>query len=154
MTEVSFEKSLNDLKQIYEIPKLHIANRLGDLRAEIDLAFAQSTNDCKVRNVWLKLIETVYNYEQDCCKSVEKNLNEKFSTIISAINTNEPDCNELIQDEMRKIEKVLFLNKTLFFFNKNTCENKSLLDQDNEFKLVIINDEFISREAIETFLKR
>lgn len=157
---MSSTKDLEDLKSIFEIPRLHISNYFTDLRAEIDLAFIKDNNDQNCE-LWNEMIEIVNKHEKECLKKITKNKFSEQSTVdfmqkIDLIETNiknQIETKALIEDEKFKIEKMLFLNQTLIFLDVNNYKNMNLLKRSHLFKLIAISDEFISKNGIDTLKK-
>ena len=93
-------------------------------------------------------ISDVFNRKAEQKKEDSSDDSEEFQEI-----------NDLIYDERIKVEKILFLRKTMFFLSKTDAseENKQLFSElkTNETSgiLILIENEFFGSQAIEFFKK-
>ncbi len=137
------QNMLKNLKQIFEIPRLYIANYFIDLKSEIDLAFNKKLiNDFnhEIKTKWLEIINRINLFEKDCLKKF-KNLNDlefkiRIQTIEDHINNGlEKDTiKSLIEQEEINLIKYLFLNQTITF-----------IDNPKQTFLIIIKDEYLTK---------
>lgn len=146
-----------------------------------DILITDISLKSKFKENWTKIISNVDLLENECIKSYKKCKNyetsqetkenlqlieNKLKNLANLFNqniTNEKyeqeidEINDLIYDERLKIEKILFLNKTIIFFNKTNCKHNNLLGKlESEIavgKLLVISNEYFGEKGIE-FLKR
>ena len=141
-----FSKKLEQLKLLLEFPRLYISNYFSDLRTQIDLAFFakelainNSEQLIELRKYWNDMIYKLNSFEEKCLirrsitkfKELTKETNQMFKLVESKLDlikqiSDEEQSNEiilelddLVYDELAKIEKILFLNKTIIFLNKS-----------------------------------
>lgn len=174
-------KQFEQLKLIFECPRLYISNYFTELRCQIDLAFIQqSINNQSNSNInnndWSQIIETIDSYELKCFKSKPSNkfnlklsqeINQKIRLIDRvlkqiALKENDDlsrqlyDLHNLIYGEVFKLEKLLFLNQTAIFVPKNNCQFGGIfdkMDQSAVGKLIIAKNEYFGQKSIQ-FLNR
>ena len=126
----------NELKQMQKFPRFHLSKYFDELKNEIDLKYAVKQDE-QVK--YLEIIKNIELFEQDAYKN-SKSFNT-FDKEIKLIEDklNDSNLNEITQliDELKyKIEKEIFLNKSIFFY-----EEYSLL--------IILNDEFIRKKSFD-----
>jgi hypothetical protein len=162
MNETIMHNELDKLKQILQIPKLYINDKLTQLKSEIDLDYVKQItylkqSNCNIsdidqlKNEWLILIAFVDTYQDECLKQltpISKQNRQSALDLINSIEDNRlhkdiTDVFELIQAEIFNIESKIFLNKSLLFIKKSNETNSS--------KLVITPNESISWRAIKQF---
>ena len=126
------------LKLLITLPRLYIANYFSDLRAEVDLAFVkQKLIEQNIKN-WTEIIAAISQFEIECLKQQPNNqLNEHLTQIA----TKQIELMEhlVLNEQLFKIEKIVFKNKTLIFLEK-PC-----------LKLLVIKNEYLARGSIENF---
>lgn len=169
---------LNDLKLLFEIPRLYIYNLFNDIRNEIDIAVNEkiikergSFNESLISN-WLKMIDIVYSFEYNCLKNFKNN---KFSSEsskstqnviesiefklnllttqsenIDDIETELDNLDDQIYDEAYKLQKIIFMSKTLAFFDENNCKIKNYFGSSGRTtgKLIIIKNEYFGKRGL------
>ena len=151
-SEITKEKLLNDsnnIKDIIDFPSLYLENYFIELRNDIDKEFAlkqlelQNDEEKKkdLNELWQKIIEKTDSFEKSCIKSsydLEKHKTRinKIETILNNQETiNLKKAEEEIKTEEINLLKILFQNKTILFLKNQ--------------KLVILNDEFISKTSFQ-----
>lgn len=180
------------LKKLFESPRVYLSNAFADLRSEVDIAFI-SMNQTetfmevkhKLNDCWFQMIEKINTFETECLKVHGNNgFNNDFSQevrekieiidkILSELNnqatieetfhvdnkeekTDEDDgfneVGSLIYEEIYKIEKRLFLNKTMMFLDKSNWNETSLFDKMNTKlsfgKLFFVQNEYFGKQTI------
>jgi Leucine-rich repeat (LRR) protein len=141
---------IDELKQIQQFPRYHLAKYFDELKSKVDLKYALNF---KEQDKYSEIIKTIESFEQDSynkwksksintydneIKSIEDNLNNNF---------NLTDIARLIDGVKFKIEKIIFSNKSVLFIDdiKNIVKDSS----NSDSFLLIINDEFISKSYID-----
>ena len=127
---------IDELKQMQNFPRFYLSNYFDELKNEIDLKYAVEQDE-QVK--YLEIIKNIESFEQEAYKKC-KSFNT-FDKEIKSIEDklNDSNLNEITQliDELKyKIEKILFSNKSIFFYD--------LVYNDYSF-LIIINDEYIRK---------
>ena len=176
------DNKLEQLKFIFECPRLFICNYFNDLRSKIDLAFVKKMfylNDKSIKQRlnenWTKMIDLIDSIEmrlmllskttnkfnsvfsQEISKKIE--FIEKLIKQTAVINkTNEfKDIDYLISEQIFKIEKFLLQNQTLVFINETNCKINNLFNKMNSQyspgKLIFIKNEYFSVESIQYLLE-
>lgn len=176
------DNKLEQLKFIFECPRLFICNYFNDLRSKIDLAFVKKMfylNDKSIKQKlnenWTKMIDLIDSIEmrlmllskttnkfnsvfsQEISKKIE--FIEKLIKQTAVINkTNEfKDIDYLISEQIFKIEKFLLQNQTLVFINETNCKINNLFNKMNSQyspgKLIFIKNEYFSVESIQYLLE-
>ncbi len=168
MSEVrSYEflnKEIERLKLILELPKLYLADYFIDLRNRVDknvvskLANLQNDDEKKkkLNEIWQSMIQKIDSFERKCVRNpkieMSKKNNERLSSIETILTKHEAKNLEDLYEEIETIEisilHQLFRNKTIAFVEiSNICsgETRGLID----YKLIIINDQFIRDKSIE-----
>jgi len=171
------DNKLEQLKFIFECPRLFICNYFNDLRSKIDLAFVEKmfylndkTIKQKLNENWTKMIDLIDSIEMRLML-LSKTTN-KFSSVLSQEiskkiefieklikqTTNEfKDIDYLISEQIFKIEKFLLQNQTLVFINETNCKINNLFNKLNSQyspgKLIFIKNEYFSVESIQYLLE-
>jgi len=151
--EKLFEK-IEKLKEIVELPNIYLENYFSELRNDVDKEFwskkIEIHNDenkqKELDRFWEISISKIDSFEQSCIQSSYNSM--KTKTIINEIETmlnnqetiNLNECDEKIENEKTNFIKELFQNKQILFVNLKDKKNKLL---------VLLNDEFISKESLE-----
>ena len=158
MAEIARDRSrkeLEDLKQIYEMPRLYLANFFSDLRNQVDFQIVSKQSNIEniheLNRVWLEIIKKINSFENKCANKKigdEPALKKRLETLDNELNNEfKTNISVGIQNEQELLLKKLFKNKTIAFID---C--KGFLDGSNrniiDHKLVIIDDEFISPKAL------
>jgi hypothetical protein len=155
---------LEKLKQLIEVPKFYVNEKISDLKREIDLEYQsqlvknhEKVDREKITLNWLELITFLDSFEDQCLKCQIK-LETKLAAIdfIQEIEENfqdDVDKNQhlfnLIQNEIFKLESELTMNKTLLFIKSNNSNEESFIGCG--FKLVELSNEFINWLTIYNF---
>jgi len=155
------------LKFLFECPRLFLSNFFNDLKAEIDSSFAlkeQSINDKEILTEnWTNIIKRVEEFELECFRAKKKNefqkefqqeMSELISLIASDLIRKKADnvLDDLISQNILKIEKELFLNKTIVYLDESKMERNIFDEIDLETtagKLLIINDQYLSSNELQ-----
>ena len=129
---------IDELKQMQKFPRFYLSNYFDELKNEIDIKYAVKQDE-QVK--YLEIIKNIESFEQDAYKK-SKSFNtydEEIELIEDKLNNillnyyNLTALEKLIDKLKYKIEKWLFSNKSIFFYEK---------DKKYSF-LIIINDEYI-----------
>jgi len=162
---------LNELEKILNCPDLCIYEHFSDLINEVDLAFETKKyendyGDFKIdefNNKWDETIAKINEFKK--ANSIEYFTVETkilASELLESLRTRvNEDLNEnsyqemksIISRETNRLQAILFLNKTILFIDKSKCEDQRLLRQ-NDFKLIEISDEFISKTGVQLLKKK
>lgn len=151
---------LKDLMQMCQHPKFYISTYFSDLKTEVDKEVHQKQmknknqeQKNKLHELWLQIIDIIESFETEIIKqkfNIKSNL-ERLNSIELILNNeaikNLNEIKEFIKKEERNILKILFQNKTIAFINKFNEPENELID----FKLIKLNDEFISLEAFKGY---
>jgi UDP-N-acetylglucosamine 2-epimerase len=155
--EILLDK-IEEINQIIELPQLYLANFYSDLRNDVDkeIVFKQyylkdeDENKQKLTVAWQEIISEIDSFErQSIQKKYDLNKNQERINKLKEIlidNHTEQNLDEIekgIQNEKMNLLQNLFQNKSILFSINETKYYREFID----FKLVIINDEFISYEA-------
>jgi hypothetical protein len=116
------------LKLLIESPKLYLENNLNDLKNQVDLFYCIREEE---NNEWLKITEKIDSFKIECFKTLN-NVKLKMTE-----NLNEKELN----DEIFKIKKIVFCNKTIQFLPKFKRLDSNI---ENSF-LLIIEDEYLNQ---------
>ena len=152
LTAEEFESKLDDFKVLCINQYLFLSNYFFELKNEVDknLAFKQikepDENKKQQINVkWIEIISEIESFEKKCYlsklnKDSVKSRLDLMKTMLEKVACNNfNQIEHLIESEEYQIQKALFLNKTILL----------VIDNSNVAKLVIIDDEFISKKGIE-----
>ncbi len=129
-------------KKMIDHSILYISDYFIDLRCHVDLAFNQISNN-NSNDLWLKMINKINSFEMECIKNErifirqnsECKQNDNESSSSSSLN--------LIKNE----EKRIFQNRSILFLEKvklNRLYWSEIFNETDSFKLVIINDDYLS----------
>jgi Leucine-rich repeat (LRR) protein len=146
------KEEINELKQMQKFPRFHLSNYFDKLKNEIDLryAFKQVAKD-----IYLEIIKIIELFEQDAyktCKSINtfdneiKSIEDKLSVL------NLIEISKLIDELKYKIEREIFSNKSIFFYEKDRDYDNDVDDDKQQKKysfLIIINDKYIRKRCID-----
>jgi len=154
---------LKALRQTCETPSLYLSSYFNHLRKQIDQAICSVQIDqtdeenCVLLNlIWQRLIEKIDSFEIDCSGAqLDKTVAiERLDRIESILLNDKRKGNlevvldfllfylDTIQNEETRILNQLFQNKTIAFIHV-PLESRKLF----EWKLIIINDEFINMRS-------
>ena len=181
----SLQMDLKELEELYQTPILYLSNHFNNLRREINIAEAEQAStkkeietSNKLNDNFIKMINKVNEYEQECLKLKDQNilkLNETKETVkaiqlikekinyLSVKELKQDDNNEdfssyildiedLIYDATVYLERTLFLNKTMVFLEEKTNKVDKLFSQmDNSSsagKLLFITNEYFGKRGL------
>lgn len=133
------ESDLDELQLIIQHPKYYLSNHFFNLKNQVDIIYAKQLinendlqNKSKIHKIWTQIIDKINSLEKECLKNkIKEPISDDFS-----------------------IKKTLFSNKTIIFLDRCKCSDKSLFKGDQLIKLVVLNDEYISEQGIESMNKR
>lgn len=169
MAENNFKIDINSnlreeyerLKSMFQCPRLFLSNYFTDLKAEIDSAYALKeseliTDKTLLNKNWIETIKRVEAFEAECFKAKKKNeFNKEFQqAVLQTIAQIEDDLTkgqDLIAECISKIEKELFMNKTITFLDESKTELDIFdeLDLDASVgKLLIVNNQYFSSNEL------
>jgi hypothetical protein len=152
-------KELNELKQLFELPSLYLADFFSDLRYQVNKQLASrhlNENDeeikKKIAELWIKMIEKIDSFEMKCIRFSLKEPNrikERLDLIETMLNENNfknlEELTERIQTEETNILSQLFQNKTIAYVSSDVDIYRRYRYNS---QLIIINDFFISNKSI------
>ena len=128
---------INYLKNLIELPRLFgISYYFNELRAEIDLTFSLKT-DLNSKETWIQFINKIDSFERDCLNTHKKNQFNEQVLDESLQLLNHPN-DQMIYSQIVKLEKILFLNTNLIFFNRSSIQ-----------RLLIVKNEYIGKKGID-----
>ena len=182
---VSLQMDLKELEELYQTPILYLSNHFNNLRREINIAETEQAStkkeietSNKLNDNFIKMINKVNEYEQECLKLKDQNilkLNETKETVkaiqlikekinylsvkeLKQDENNEDfssyilDIEDLIYDATVYLERTLFLNKTMVFLEEKTNKVDRLFSQmDNSSsagKLLFITNEYFGKRGL------
>ena len=170
---------LNELNKNLNFPDLVVYENFSDLINEVDLAFETKKyeNDYgdfridEFNNKWSEIIDEIKTMKI----SNEKNFKQTYSTeyftdetkisvnkLLETLTTrvndelNENSYQEIksiISREIIRLQTILFSKKSILFIDKSKCEDQRLLRQ-KDFKMIVISDEFISKNGVQLLKKK
>ena len=143
----------DELKQMQKFPRFHLSKYFDELKNQIDLKYAVEQDE-QVK--YLEIIKILELFEQDAykkCKSFN-NFDEEIKLIEDKLNdSNLNEITQLIDELKYKIEREIFSNKSIFFYEKERDYAIDYGDDDKKQKkysfLIILNDEFIRKKYID-----
>jgi hypothetical protein len=150
-----FEKKMNEiinqieeLKQMQRFPRYYLSKYFEELKTQVDTKYALKLDE---KDKYLEIINSIESFEQDAynkwsSKSI-KTYDDEIKLIEDKLNNNlndVTDITKLIGELKFKIEKMIFLNKTILLVDEKT----RFYFQSNSF-LLIVNDKYISNSIIE-----
>ena len=138
---------IDELKQMQQFPRYFLSKYFEELKTQVDTKYALKLDE---KDKYLEIINNIESFEQDAYnKWSSKHINtydDEIKLIEDKLNNdlnNVADITKLIGEVKYKIEKIIFLNKTILFIDKKTRFNP----KSNSF-LLIVNDEYISNNLI------
>jgi len=139
---------IDELKKKQQFPRYYLSKYFDDLKAQVDLKYALNLDE---NEKYLEIIRHIESFEQNAYNIWNNRRINAYHDEIDSIkeklnnNFNLDDINKLIDQTKYKIEKMMFSNKSILFFDnkKSNCSFAS-----NSF-LLIINDEYISKSCID-----
>ena len=172
-----------DLKQNLDYPSSYLMDYFYTLRSKVSVYYKQNKLAKDIDRIYNEMISKINKFEKECLENINKkqlncllSLNNehlpdylarqeirqqikviqkeiykfeliKDSDLVDSANR----INKLIENETFKLQKQLFLNKTMFIldcYNINNYKNGK-----DVFKLIIVQDEFLSNDEIDLFIK-
>ena len=109
---------IDELKQMQKFPRYFLSKYFEELKTQVDTKYALKLDE---KDKYLEIINNIESFEQEAYKKC-KSFNT-FDKEIKSIEDklNDSNLNEITQliDELKyKIEKEIFLNKSIFFYEK------------------------------------
>lgn len=181
--KIRLKRLLDELKWTIESPKIFLFDHFSNLINKIDFAAArQSQNVKNIRNnenlmkinqVWNRMFDVIKAFEMECFESLNEKLlsnsfNEAIESTNEAIKSIEANLkrykelssaeidqiDELLYQEMNRIKKILFRNKSLIFFDRQHQQKDILIFnkmKNNIFfgKLIFVKDQFIGEMGLD-----
>ena len=143
---------LEELKSIIEAPTLYVCHYFTDLRTVIDIDFAlisfKGQNKQENKKIWIELINKLNEIEIRCLKKVSTNgfikeLEDETKQLIAGIHQTAD-----LESQVTKLQKMLFLNQTIIYLQKNKC-NSVLLNENLQNKLIVVKNTFFTKKEID-----
>ncbi len=173
---------ISDIKFLFEYPKLYMSKHFDDLRYKVDVFAAKHMKpfEKKTEIIYLKMIEKIDSYEQECFKvknffvqnfirstaeslemvedkllSLEKRL---FHDIYDLLYYTK-EIEELLYETRIQIERIIFKNKTLFFLDETCANTISSVGGDKKSlaasaKLIFIVNEYFGRRGLNFLISK
>lgn len=172
------KEDLDRLKNINTFPRFYLSNYFSDLRTEVDLAFAtqdlhetDQTLREKIKKNWTEMILKINEFEQECLLKLKNNsfnnsqITDQTEQLINLVESNfinnnikEDILKELIDGQILKLEKILFLNKLMIFLHRKnghyTILCKKLDHRTTVGKLIYITNEYLGKKCVEILKKK
>lgn len=163
---LKFEKLINELELLFELPRLFMSNFFTDIKTNIDLASIK--NELTDKQLYIKMIKCVEQFETDCLKMFNKfdpvltketieTINDAKSSIQN-IRTN-IDLEEImirVYDCFYKLEKIIFNNKTIVYL-ENSSQNDIVRNKTHEPNsigiLLIIENQYLGKLGLNIITK-
>lgn len=173
---------INNLKVLIEIPSMYINNYFIDIRNEIDLAVTEKQIkenghlDENLNKNWIQMIDLLYAFETECLArlkskklfyDIEKNgkdfiqsIDLKLSKLEKEVyqETTHETAAELekleneVYDETFKFEKIVFMNRTVVYLDKNNSKLENYFENMNPKttigKLVVVKNEYFGKRGL------
>ena len=127
-TKDALLKVIDDLKQIYETPKLYLDNFFMDLRNEIDkqvntnlINLEEEKDKIELNEIWKEMISKIESFEKECNQNSINDFQKISNLNIFEFDLKQDKVNDLneIREQIYTIEyqmmKQLFQNKTIAF---------------------------------------
>ncbi len=136
---------IDKIKQMQQFPRYYLTQYFDELKAQVDTKYALKLDE---KDKYLEIINNIESFEQDVYNKWNSKTITTFENEISLIeekmNNNLTDITKLIDELKHQIEKKIFSNKSILFFD---IEESNCSFASNSF-LLIINDEYISKSCI------
>jgi hypothetical protein len=168
--------SLVELKLIFEFPKEYLTHYFKNLKNKVDssalsLLSLYKTNKIiidKINGCWELIINRIKQFEQECLGnlSLMNNISDENSSSaqrikqievkLNNLNENMPNSalEQLLHDEFIKLEKIVFQNKCLLYFDdRNGTELMRDLPCFYIGKLIYVSNEYFDQEKVELFFR-
>jgi hypothetical protein len=138
---------IDELKKMQQFPRSYLSNYFDGLKRQIDLKCALNLDE---QDKYLEIIKIIESFEQDAYKTCRSFsiYDKEIKSIEDKLNVlNLTQISKLIDELKYKIEREIFSNKSIFFFEElYPAEHYALLEACFNSFLVIINDEYIRKE--------
>lgn len=155
---------LNNLKFLFEQPRLFLSNHFEKIKNKIDIAFSQKEIlSLYEKTKWMTLIKTIEIIEDECLHSFKSNeFEDNFIKTFNSIEANVKNkrklnsTRKLIKEVETSLKRSLFMNKTIEYFECfefiiNHYEDPDVMSAYSSF-LLVINDDHFSSEFIQSSL--
>lgn len=156
------------LKSIFELPRLFLTEFFSDLKSQVDISFATKElkeKDANLRSEikqnWLEIINKIEAFEKECFKAHKSNVFDKEITEAILFIENNLDSQKnsvvIIEDLTYKLEKTLFLNRTIAFITRSDEFErffKKLNKRTTVGKLIYIKNAYFSKKVINLLQKK
>ena len=167
-------KLFENLKLILQTPRLYICNYFNRFRKDIDLFFIKriivETNTktkAKLNRNWIEIIHKVDLFEAKCHRNQANNhldkllisvTDEKICSFELSLNDSNLELRQIIQEQIYKLERILFLNRTIFFIdsiNYSGFDSFKRMDlQTTVGKLIICTNEYFDNRSLKQLYKK
>lgn len=140
---------LEEYESIVEAPRLYLCNYFTDLRTLIDKDFAlisfKGENKEDNKKIWIEMINKLNEIEIECLKKVSINKHLENETKKQSV-----DAHQIVnlKSQVFKLQKLLFLNQTIIYLQKNEC-NPVLLNEYLQNKLIVVKKTYLTKEEID-----
>jgi hypothetical protein len=134
-------EEIDELKQMQKFPRLYLSNYFDDLKNEIDLKYAVKQDE-QVK--YLEIIKIIELFEQDAYKKSKlfNIFDNEIKLIEDKLNVlNLIEITQLIDELKYKIEKKIFSNKSILFYEKERDYEIDYGDDDKK-KKVFFSDNY------------
>jgi hypothetical protein len=163
---MEIKRDFDSLKLIYEQPRLHISNHFDAIKNKIDIAFCQNETsnlvDDNEAKRWKLLIDKIETLQTACLDSMPSNefSSEELKSTMSYLSKkkiNDNRLKNLIEETEIRMNKILFLNKTIEYLENikfrqtdfyDTLTDDSIITDESTSFLLILNDSYLSPEFI------
>ena len=167
---------INDIKFLFEFPKLYMSKYFDDLRYRVDNFFASKqieSSESETKLIYLTMISKIDSFEKECfeiknlftsnfIRSTAKSLEaivDKFLTFKNRIchdlydfSYYAQEIDELIYETRIQVEKIIFKNKTMFFLCEKKLSKKII---DNiDARLIFIVNEYVGRRGLNFLISK
>jgi hypothetical protein len=160
------------LKSIFELPRLFLTEFFSDLKSQVDISFATKElkeKDANLRSEikqnWLEIINKIEAFEKECFKAHKSNvfdeaIKKEITEAILFIENNldsQKNSVVIIEDLTYKLEKTLFLNRTIAFITRSDEFErffKKLNKRTTVGKLIYIKNAYFSKKVINLLQKK
>ena len=100
---------------------------------------------------WFQISSLISKYEQDCikkltCVKFDADTSKSMHTITTMYKQNDKsqELNDLIHEQIDKLERIVFKNKTLIFIEKSSKYESACTDSASFGKLLLIQNEHLN----------
>ena len=178
-SKMSWESDLEELKNVFSLPRLHLSNYFADLRSEVDMAFVKKDQNetdtllkTQIKTNWIQMIDKINEFEQECLVkhksySFSKEVAFRISQFIETFESirmnscqqiNETLIREMIYAETVYLEKILFLNRLMLFLHRDKGNHvilcKKLDLRTTVGKLIYVKNEYMGSKSIQLLKKK